>query len=149
MTRKISFNQSSKYPFDLDKVLYAGQDFRWQPRVDNWHSGVLAGNLIHIRQNANVLEYKSHRGSDLDDILCRYFRLDVDIDEIYDDISHGDDKIKMLTSQHPWLRVLRQPDPWECMASYICSPRSNVPSIRGMVETIAWTLGNPLSWTEM
>ena len=30
MTQKIYFNQSCKYPFDLDKVLYAGQDFRWQ-----------------------------------------------------------------------------------------------------------------------
>ena len=152
MTRTLHFNQSSKYPFDLDKVLYAGQDFRWQPRQYNlhsgtlsgWHSGVLAGNLIHIRQIDNMLEYKSHSDSDLDDVLCCYFRLDVDIDEIYDEISCRDDKVKMLAKQYPWLRVLRQPDPWECMVAYICSPRSNVPSIRGMVETIAWTLGNPI-----
>ena len=144
MTRKLSFNQSSKYPFDLDKVLYAGQDFRWQPRMDNWHSGVLAGNLIHIRQNANVLEYKSHTGSDLDDILRCYFRLDVDIDEIYDDISRRDDKIKVLTSRYPWLRVLRQPDPWECMVAYICSARAGVPKIANNVEAISQRLGAPV-----
>ena len=50
MTQKIYFNQSCKYPFDLDKVLYAAQDFRWCKWDDDWHSGVLNGNLIHIRQ---------------------------------------------------------------------------------------------------
>ena len=152
MIRHLSFKDSKKYPFCLDKVLYAGQDFRWQPlqynlnsgMLSGWHSGVLAGNLIHIRQNENVLEYKSHSDSDLDEVLRYYFRLDVDINEIYDEISCRDEKIKMLAKQYPWLRVLRQPDPWECMVAYICSPLSNVPSIRGMVETIAWTLGDPI-----
>ena len=144
MTQKIYFNQSCKYPFDLDKVLYAGQDFRWQPWRDDWHSGVLAGNLIHIRQVGDVLEYKSHLNSDLDDLLRSYFRLDDPIDEIYDDISCRDAKVNKLAKEYPWLRVLRQPDPWECMVAYICSPRSNVPSIRGMVEAITWTLGCPI-----
>ena len=144
MTQKLYFNQSCKYPFDLDKVLYAGQDFRWQPRMDDWHSGVLAGNLIHIRQVDNVLEYKSHLDSCLDDMLRCYFRLDDPIDEIYDSISKRDKMIAKLVKNYPWLRVLRQPDQWECMVAYICSPRSNVPSIRGMVETIAWTLGDPI-----
>ena len=31
MIRRLTFNDSKKYPFCLDKVLYAGQDFRWQP----------------------------------------------------------------------------------------------------------------------
>ena len=144
MTRTLELNQSTKYPFELDKVLYAGQDFRWQPRMDSWHSGVLAGNLIHIRQIDNTLEYKSHSNSDLDDMLRSYFRLDIDIDEIYDCISNRDKKVRKLVKANRWLRVLKQPDRWECMVAYICSPRSNVPSIRGMVETIAWTLGDPI-----
>ena len=144
MIRRFTFDDSKKYPFCLDKLLYAGQDFRWQPRMDNWHSGVLAGNLIHIRQVDSVLEYKSHSGADLDDMLRSYFRLDDPIDDIYHDISSRDTRIKILVKQYPWLRVLRQPDPWECMVAYICSPRSNVPSIRGMVETISWTIGNPI-----
>ena len=77
-------------------------------------------------------------------MLRSYFRLCDPIDEIYDEISCRDAKVGKLTKQYPWLRVLRQPDPWECMVAYICSPRSNVPSIRGMVETIAWTLGCPI-----
>ena len=68
MIRQLRFDDSKKYAFCLDKVLYAGQDFRWQPRQYNlhsgklrgWHSGTLKGNLVHIRQVDNTLEYKSH-----------------------------------------------------------------------------------------
>ncbi len=142
MTRKLYFNQSSKYPFDLGKVLYAAQDFRWCNWNDDWHSGVLNGNLIHIRQIDDVLEYKSDSGRDLNELLCRYFRLDVDIDEIYDCISDRDKRVKELVKKYPWLRVLRQPDPWECMVAYICSARAGVPKIRKNVEAIAKKLGS-------
>ena len=142
MTQKIYFNQSCKYPFDLDKVLYAGQDFRWCKWDDDWHSGVLAGHLIHIRQIDNVLEYKSHLDSDLVDMLRSYFRLDDPIDDIYDDISRRDSKVAELVLKYPWLRVLRQPDPWECMVAYICSARAGVPKIRKNVKSIARKLGH-------
>ena len=148
MTRKLHFNQSSKYPFNLDKVLYAGQDFRWRLWKDDWHSGVLAGNLIHIRQVDDVLEYKSDSGCDLDQMLRSYFRLDDSIDRIYDDISRRDTKVKELAKEYPWLRVLRQPDPWECMVAYICSARAGVPKIAKNVEAIAKGLGAPVRFED-
>lgn len=141
MTRKLSFNQSSKYPFCLDKVLYAGQDFRWRLWKDDWHSGVLAGNLIHIRQVDDELEYKADSGRDLDEMLRSYFRLDDPFDRIYDDISRRDTMVKELAKEYPWLRVLRQPDPWECMVAYICSANNSVPRISAIVESIAQELG--------
>ena len=141
MIRRLTFNDSKKYPFCLDKVLYAGQDFRWQPWGGNWHSGVLAGNLIHIRQVGDVLEYKSHLNSDLDEMLTSYFRLCDPIDEIYDEISCRDTTVAELVKKYPWLRVLRQPDPWECMSAYICSANNNVPRISAIVESIARDLG--------
>ena len=141
MTQKIYFNQSCKYPFELDKVLYAAQDFRWCKWDERWHSGVLAGNLIHIRQVDNVLKYKSHSDSDLDEMLRSYFRLDDPIDEIFDDLSSRDDKLAKLVKTHPWLRVLRQPNPWECTVSYICSATNNVDRISQIVEKIAENFG--------
>ena len=56
MKRALPVDQS----FDLDKCLYMGQDFRWRGIGDGWHSGVLRGNLIHIRQNDRGLEYRAH-----------------------------------------------------------------------------------------
>ena len=91
MTRSICLDQSSKYPIDLNKVLYAAQDFRWCKWDDDWHSGVLKGNLIHIRQIDGALEYKSYPTPNLDEMLRSYFRLDDPIDEIYDELASRDD----------------------------------------------------------
>ena len=143
MTQKIYFNQSCKYPFDLDKVLYAAQDFRWCKWDDDWHSGVLNGNLIHIRQVDDVLEYKSNSDSDLDEMLRSYFRLDDPIDDIYDELGSRDDRVRELVNDYPWLRVLRQPDPWECMVAYMCAARTRITTTRKRVEAIA-ELGQPL-----
>ena len=137
MTRKLRLKDSEKYPFCLDKVLYAAQDFRWCIWKDDWHSGVLDGNLIHIRQIDDVLEYKSHSGADLDEMLCRYFRLDDPIDDIYDDLASRDPKIAQLVENYPWLRVLRQPDPWECLVAYICAGNSKIEQTTERVNKIA------------
>ena len=40
---------------------------------------------------------------------------------------------------------MRQPDPWECLVSYICSARASPPRITQRVETIATQLGRPLT----
>ena len=102
---------------------------------------MLDGNLIHIRQVGGRLEYRS--GTDLDALLRSYFRLDDDINAVLSELSARDEKIATLVKKHPHLRVLRQPDPWECMVAYICSATNSVGRIRATVESVAERLGNP------
>ena len=128
----------------MDEILNGTQDFRWQPWKDDWNSGVLKGNLIHLRQVGDVLEYRSNPDTDLNDLLFSYFRLDDCIEEIYDTISHCDDQVASLVKKHLGLRILRQPDPWECMVAYICSSLTAPPTISRRVEEIAGQLGKPL-----
>ena len=135
MTRQLIIDQ----PFDLDAVLDGTQDFRWCRRKDTWYSGVLSGNLIHIRQVSGVVEYRAD--SDLDALLRSYFRLDDDIAAIHADISRRDDKVARLVKKYPYRRILRQPDPWECTVAYICSARSKISKIIMNVEAIAGKLG--------
>ena len=138
MTRQLKI----KRPFNLDAVLGGTQDFRWLPRKDGWHSGVLIGNLVHIRQVKGGVEYLAD--TDLDGLLRSYFRLDDDIYAIHADLSARDGNIAMLVKQYPNLRVLRQPDPWECVVAYICSATNNVSRISAIAEKIAETLGRQL-----
>ena len=138
MTRQLIIDK----PFDLDAILDGTQDFRWCPWKDDWYSGVLNGNLIHIRQVGSVVEYQAE--SDLHALLRSYFRLDDDIYAIRADISARDKKIAKLVEEYPHLRVLRQPDPWECTVAYICSAANNVSRIRTIVESVAETLGHPV-----
>ena len=138
VTRRLIVEQH----FDLDAILDGTQDFRWRAWRDDWYSGVLGGNLIHIRQINRGVEYRAD--SDLDALLISYFRLDDDIDAIHADIACRDDKVATLVKKYPYLRILRQPDPWECTVSYICSANNNVARISKIVEKIAEALGRQI-----
>ena len=135
MIRTLAVDRS----FDLGRCLYLAQDFRWRPRADGWHSGVLSENLLHIRQNGHRLEYRAD--SDLSELLTSYFRLDEDVEAGYERLSSIDSGIARLVRKYPGLRVLRQPDPWECTVAYICSANTNVDRLRGKIEAIADELG--------
>ncbi len=142
MQGHIELPQSINHPFDLTRTLDGSQDFRWQSLGDDWHSGVLDGNLVHLRQNADILEYRAH--TNLDTLLISYFRLDEDMDAVYSTLSSLDPYIATLAKAYPHLRLLRQPNPWECTVSYLCSANNNVPRIKHMVEGIAQKLGRRL-----
>jgi len=138
----IPLPQSNNHPFDLSKVLDGTQDFRWRHLNDDWYSGVLKGNIVHVRQNDGALEYRAH--TNLTDLLKRYFRLDEDLDAIYATLSALDPYIASLVKAYPHLRLLRQPDPWECTVAYICSANNSVRRISKIVEEITQTLGHEL-----
>ena len=142
MQGRIEIPQSIHHPFNLAKTLDGSQDFRWHPLDDGWHSGVLDGNLVHLRQNVNTLEYRAH--TNLDTLLISYFRLDEDMDAVYSTLSSLDPYIAILAKAYPHLRLLHQPNPWECTVAYICSANNNVPRIRNIVEGIAQKLGKRL-----
>ena len=136
MTRRLPTDQS----FDLDATLNGEQDFRWCRLKDGWHSGVLSGKLIHIRQREGGVEYRAD--SDLDALLSSYFRLDDGITAIWDELSCGDETIRELLEKHGHVRLRRQPDRWECVVAYICSARTSVEGIRASVEKIAGAFGD-------
>ena len=131
--------------FRLSAIPKLGQDFRWRKLDDGRYSVVLSGHLIHIRQEGQVLKYTSDTGSNLNDLLSFYFRLDDPIDEIYASISSlNDPTISALVAKyHPGLRLLRQ-DPWECLVAYICSANNSVNRIGVIVESIAAELGESI-----
>lgn len=142
--RRLPIDQSTKYPFCLNTCAEAAQDFRWRKLGSGWYSTVLNGNLIHMRQNDDGVEYESNSDANLNGLLHSYFRLDDDIDSIYADISSRCKKINQLVKECPSLRIMRQPDPWECMVAYICSAPNSVEGISKSVESIACRIGKPL-----
>ena len=130
--------------------LTMGQAFRWRPLGDGWYSGVLKRRLVHLRQTPDGIEYRVGGPSgeiadvDLDDKLRRYFRLDTDdIENIYVDLAKHDSRIGLLLERYRGVGVLRQ-EPWEGLASYICSARASVASITKNVEALAEEYGNPV-----
>ena len=90
MPRQLPIDQ----PFDLDTILDGTQDFRWRRWKDDWHSGVLRGHLIHMRQVKGGLEYRARL--DLDEMLVSYFRLDEDMATIRAGLAARDAKLARL-----------------------------------------------------
>lgn len=142
MLARLPIPPSTCCPFDLAKVLDGSQDFRWRPLEAGWHSGVLDGNIVHVRQDRGHLEYRAH--TNLDSLLKSYFRLDEDIDAICATLSSLDPHMAALVQAYPHVRVLRQPNPWECTVAYICSAINKVGLISGIVEGIAEEIGKPV-----
>lgn len=134
--------------FKLDDVLEEGaQDYRWRPLEDReggWWSGVLLGQVVHARQQGDALEWRADPGAG--DLLARYFRLDDDIEAIFRELSSRDDGVAGLVRKYKHLRIIRQPDPWECTVAYICSANNSVKRISEIVEKIAETLGSPIEF---
>ena len=145
MIRHIALNPHTNHPFNLEGCLKGRQDFRWRKLPDGHHSGVLDGYLIHINQTGDRLTYRSAPDADLTGLLTSYFRLNDDLDAIYTDIAARDEHIARLIRKYPGVRLMRQPDPWECLVSYICSARASPPRIAHRVEQIAARLGRPLT----
>ena len=147
MTRRIEITQ----PFDLTTSLTMGQAFRWRRLGDGWYSGVLKQRQVHLKQTPDGIEYRAGGPDgeiadvDLDDQLRRYFRLDTDdIESIYVDLARRDSQIGPLLERYRGVRLLRQ-EPWECLASYICSARASVASITKNAEALSEEYGNPVA----
>ena len=143
MIRYLPLNSRTNHPFNLQNCLEGRQDFRWRILPDGAYSGVLDGSLVHVRQADDRLLYETTPDADLAGLLTSYFRLDDDLDAIYTEIAARDDHVAALKQEFPGVRIMRQPDPWECLVSYICSARAAPPRITQRVETIATGLGRP------
>ena len=135
-------------PFDLAESLESGQAHRWRKLGDGRYSGVLGERLLHVRQNADGVEYQvasaggRQTAAGADALLRAYFRLDDDIGAIYADICR-DRRVAEMVARYPGLRILRQ-GPWECTVAFICSATSNIPRIHQNMEAMADRLGQPL-----
>ena len=135
-------------PFDLAASLESGQAHRWaypKDGEDGWYTGVIRGDLVRIRQTAEVVEFQCSPSSpaDMAPRLASYFRLDDDIEAIYADINR-DPRVAEMVERYPGLRVLRT-EPWECLVAFICSANNNIQRIHHMMERMSEAFGSPLS----
>lgn len=130
-------------PLNLAATLDSGQAFRWRRDGDGFH-GVLGESVVSLRQTDGELEFSSATGSEreLRPQIVDYLALDVDLDEVYRGI-RTDEHIGAAIDRFRGMRVLRQ-DPWECLASFICSSNSNITRIRRNIEDFSKLCGKPI-----
>ncbi|HYB92896.1 MAG TPA: DNA glycosylase, partial [archaeon] len=126
--------------FNLHYTLNCGQVFRWEYNSKNksW-TGIVGSEVINARQEENVVTIDSTLSRK---VIENYFRLDDDLNKIYEQINK-DQYIDAAINQYPGLRLIRQ-DPYECLFSYICATRANIPQIKKMVKNLSKTFGEKI-----
>lgn len=126
---------------DLEYTLTCGQAFRWRSGPDGWWTGVVRGRVIRIRQEMGGFLFQVYpSGEDDSDLVHRYFRLEVDLAELYRQFAQADATIAEAVRRFPGLRVLGQ-EPRETLLTYVCSTANAVPRIARSVECLSQRLG--------
>ncbi len=126
-------------PFNIDFTLDCGQAFRWKRVDDGWWYGVIRESAVKVRQVGGMLEFQASLAEFGMDFLGDYFRLDDNLDRVYQGISR-DAYVKKAIEQFYGLRIIHQ-DPWECLASYICATFKNIPAIKLMILSLSRKFG--------
>lgn len=130
-------------PLDLRATLESGQVFRW--RYDQgWYWGVVGRHPYALCQAEGGLRFRTSasRAEALTE-LGEFLRLDDDLDAIYQ-ASASDATLATAMDRYRGLRLLRQ-DPWECLASFVCSSVSNIPRISRNLQSVAEAYGEPVT----
>ena len=131
--------------FSLPEILDCGQCFRWLPEdgdISRW-SGIALGKRLTIQQlgeedflfhNTNEREFQERWVS--------YFDLETDYGSLKTALC-SDPIMAEATTYAPGIRVLRQ-DGWEALCTFIISQNNNIKRIRGIVERLCESFGEPI-----
>jgi N-glycosylase/DNA lyase len=122
--------------FDPVISINSGQVFLWEKHSNSWY-GIHGDQVVKFTQSDGYVEFYSFP----EDKSCdqKMFRLDDDINEIFEEISH-DPLVCRLAKAYPGLRLMRQ-DPHQCLFSFVCATNTNIPMIRRMLYNVARKFG--------
>ena len=124
--------------FDLRQTLESGQIFRYR-KVDDRYFVAVRERFFWLRQAGERLQFG---GADAE-FVRQFLDLDYDLDSALKRLR----RIRQLRPAIAACRGLRivRLDPWECLISFICSTRSNIPKIKRSLNLLAQCHGNLLS----
>lgn len=131
-------------PLELKSTLESGQAFRWQ-QDGEWWWGVVGRHAYALRQVDGGLDVRSSSRSMSAAVteLHDFLRLDDDLDAVYQRLA-VDQPLAKAVERYRGMRILRQ-EPWECLASFLCTPTSNISRISANLKSVAETYGETLT----
>jgi N-glycosylase/DNA lyase len=131
--------------YDLAATLSSGQAFRWR-WIDGAWEGVVAGRWVRLRQEQNRIHAQTAAPVENWDWLRHYLQLDIDIDRICATFP-ADEPMRCSVQSCAGLRLLRQ-EPWECLASFICSSTKQIVQIQQIIALLCGRFGEAVAAPE-
>ncbi|MCX6898638.1 MAG: hypothetical protein NT105_08060 [Verrucomicrobia bacterium] len=123
--------------FHLGHTLECGQAFRWRRLADGGYEGVIGRTVVHATQLGDKLVLAGAPAGTLE----RYFQVHEDIAAIVGTFP-DDPHMRRAVAFGRGMRLLRQ-EPWECLASFICSAAKQFVQICQVVDNLCRALGEP------
>jgi N-glycosylase/DNA lyase len=127
--------------YDVDATLGCGQAFRWEPVHGGWE-GVVSGRWARVEATPIGIRATCLGDPEGWDWLRRHLALDEDLAAILETFPE-DPPMRAAVAACRGLRLLRQ-EPWECLASFICSSTKQIVQIRQIVRELAGGFGEPV-----
>ena len=124
--------------YALGPTLDSGQAFRWRSAGDAWE-GVVCGRWVRLRTGDGAIEATTVSPQTDWRWLQDYLQTDVDLDAVLRSFP-DDPSMRAAVASCRGLRLLRQ-EPWECLASFICSSTKQIVQIRQIVEAMSRSFG--------
>ncbi|XP_032664494.1 N-glycosylase/DNA lyase [Odontomachus brunneus] len=135
---------------NLTLTLHGGQSFRWT-NCDAGYRGVFDGCVWTLSQNKTHLLYtvqgRLKDSINYDDILSKYLRLSVPLQEHYKKWAAVDMYFQKCLNENNAVRILKQ-DVVETVFSFICSSNNNITRISSMVEKLCLLFGQKICSVE-
>ena len=129
--------------FELKDIFECGQCFRWNEQDDGSYIGVFGNNIIQVKKENDIVEFKGICEGDIQKTIEQYFDLNRDYKEIKKRLSKVDDNLRKSIEYGKGIRILNQ-DLWETIISFIISANNNIPRIKGIIERLSKNYGNKL-----
>lgn len=160
--------------FNLDHIFDCGQCFRWERKPDGSYTGIAFGKVVNMKliaadevkmekhfkdsisSNASIVLNNVHfersgksllidncTSDDFEAIWRDYLDLDRDYAAIKSQLSANDPVMAEAIIHGQGIRILKQ-DLWETIVSFIISQNNNIPRIKGCIENLAKTFGQPV-----
>lgn len=131
--------------FELAHIFDCGQCFRWNKQQDGSYTGIFKGNVLNVQKDNNAVTFKGRCNGDIQEVVTDYFDLNRDYEQIKKTLSKIDENVSDSIKYGEGIRLLNQ-DLWETIISFIISANNNIPRIKGIIERLSVTYGNPIEW---
>lgn len=136
----------------LSQTLDCGQCFTFSPLpishcieglCETWQGWAGRHFLTVSQRKDGALLFHNTTGADFEQFWKNYFDLDTDYSQIKAILSQ-DETLKKAIFNAPGIRILCQ-DGWEALCCFIISQNNNIKRIKGIVERLCQSFGEPLS----
>ncbi len=127
--------------YDLALTLSSGQAFRWRRNGEAW-DGVIGSRWVRLRQEPDGIRAETAAPEKDWQWLRHYLQTGVELENILTTFP-DDAPMRDSVAACRGLRLLRQ-EPWECLASFICSSTKRIVQIEQVVGLLCHRFGRPL-----